>query len=771
MEILSPIKSLENAKIAIKKGANALYLASPNFGARVNASIEDKEIKQIIKIAKSNDVKTFITFNIVIFDNELDKFFSELDRIYLYGATGIIIQDFSLIKIIKKRYPNLEVHASTQMNIHNTNAVNIVKELGVNQVVVPREMSFNKIHKLKLNTNIKLESFVHGALCVSYSGQCYDSTLLDQKSANRGRCSQYCRMPSKVYNKRTNRTLNKGEYSLNLKDLSSINQLDKYEKSGVDVLKIEGRLKGIDYVGLVTETYKKKLENKDVDHNILKEVYNRTFSTGLINLEQSSNLVNNNRPNNNGVYIGEVKKCIVNNNNKLKYYKYKIFIQTNKTINLGDNLRFLSKKEAGQIVEKIEKQDNCIVLYSNIKVDNKIEIFRTKNSLLISKYKKEIDDIKLKREEIKTSIKILKKEIIINICLNDYKLDIDVYDAIKHELTKNDVYEIMLKTKNTDYDIKILDIEIEKGIFLPNKSLKKIRDLIIDTYKDNNKKRIINDFKLPIYKKNIKVNKVEKNFYFSLKTKEHLEYFLQKEIKINIKILLSFNLVENLFDLDLNYKIRELKSKYDVYLVLPRVLYDDKEESIINIINCFDNLCISEVGSLKYKNLIKGEVISNFSLNTTNIINQKFLKDFGVKKQMLSIELNNNKIEEFDKKDSIINIYGAIPVMIMDYCPINSNKVVSCGECKRCRSNNYAIVDNLNRSFPLIYEGDSKIGLYSEDKLSLFEEMEELNDFSNFSINLTDEKEEEIDKVIKSIGIKKSFKDKPFKGNYYKEVL
>ncbi len=770
MEILSPIKSIENAKIAIKKGADALYLASPNFGARVNASIEKEELKDIIALARSNNVKTFVTFNVVIFDNEINDFLKEIDTIYVYGATGIIIQDFSFIKLIKKRYPDLEIHASTQMNIHNTNAVNFLKDLGVNQVVVPREMSFNKIHKLKKNTNIKIEAFAHGALCVSYSGQCYDSTLLDQKSANRGRCSQYCRMPSKVLNLRTNKYINAVDYSLNLKDLNTINILEDYKMAGVDVLKIEGRLKGIDYVGLVTESYKKKLEKEISNEKNLTEVYNRDFTTGLINSQKSIDLINSNRPNNNGTKIGEVKECLINDNKNLRFYKYKIIMNLEKEIYKGDNLRFLDKEEKGQLVEKFETRNNQVILYSKFIVAPKTEVYRTKNNKIIEEYRQEIKEVENKRRKIEVELKITQKKTVILLNKEKHLLNIEVFKAKNQELQKENIKEVLKKTKNTNYDIYLKDLFIEEGIFVTNKNLKKIRDEIINLFFKKEKTRKTNFEKLE--KDKIVSKKLGgRSFYFTINQVSHLNYFLKKQTIKDVKIMISYSLIEKLKELKEIDLIKELKKKYEVFLVLPRVVYDEKEEELLEIIKYFENISISEIGSLKYKEFISGKIISNFSLNTTNTINQNFLKEKGIESQILSIELNKSKIKAFDKETSIINIYGAIPVMLMDYCPINDNKKNGCGDCRRCRSNNFVIKDKLNRSFPLRYEGDGKLGLYSEKKLSLFEELEELKDFKNFNVNIIDEEDKDIDLIFKSINKKKTYIKNTFKGNYNKEVL
>lgn len=765
MELLTPVKNLQNAKIAIRNGADSIYLASISFGARVHASIGKEELKEIIKLCNDFNVKTFVTFNIVVFDNELEKFFQEIDLINSYGATGIIIQDFSLIRIIKEKYPELEIHASTQMNIQNKDSIKLIESLGVNQVVVPREMSFENIKNLKRDTNIKIESFVHGALCVCYSGQCYDSTLLDQKSANRGRCSQYCRMPSKVFNKEMNNFL-KGDYPLNLKDLNNIENLDKYETSGVDVLKVEGRLKGIDYAGYTTKLYKESLEGKNHSKEELKRVYNREFTEGRISGINGRKLVNLNRPNNNGFLIGSVKKTVKNTDKKFLYYKYKIFLNLDYELYKGDNLRFIKKEETGQMVEQFYKDSQCYVLYSNLNIKENTMVFKTKDQGLIDDYLEKIKDINQKRLKIEVDI-----DISLNLCkvsLNDkvYNLEIEAFKAEKRSILPDDILKVLAKTKNTDYDIIVKSLKVEDNLFIQNKNLKKLRDEIINLYtkSNGNSEKII---KVPKIERTI--NKLEEDsYYFSVRKKEQLNFFLERKINLNINILIHPHLAGSIK----NSKIlSDIKKKYKTFLILPRIVYDDYKKEVDELVSYFDNLCLSEIGSSSYIKEVKGEVISNFSLNTTNQINQEFLKELGIDKQILSIELNKEKIEKFDKNLSIVNIYGSIPVMIMDYCPINKAKGNTCGNCRLCREDNYSIKDNLKRNFPLRYEGNNKIGLYSEDVINLIDEKVKLDQFKNFQLNIVDEGEEELEKIINSLLLDKNLLSSSFKGNFYKEVL
>lgn len=786
MEILSPIKNLENAKIAIKNGANALYLASPSFGARVNASITNNEIQEIINIAKSNNVKTYITFNIVVFEDELPNFFQQLDNIYVMGANGIILQDFALIDIIKKFYPDLEVHASTQMHVHNLNSVNIVKILGANRVVLPREMSFKRIKYIKNNIDIDVEIFVHGALCVSYSGQCYDSTLLDQKSANRGRCSQYCRMPQYVVHKRRNTIISKGDYPLNLKDLNNVNNVDKYKDAKINSLKIEGRLKGIDYVGLTTNAYFNAVNNFENNFD-LQNVYNRTFTSGRINGINGQDLVNLNRPNNNGIKVGEVINKEVNHNKKLGYYKYILTLKVCSSIAKGDNLRFISdSNELGQEVEQLTILNNGLVqIYSNENVNIKCSVYRTRNVNLINMYKKDIHDVSIKRNIIEGSVNITTAGFTYKININDqyydFKLTYDIDYATNKSASIGDIQSVLSKTKNTDYDISFL-IELEDNLFIPNKFLKELRDNIIKNYISLTNSRRSHNTEVIKYineynneQKEVDTTNIhhsDVNYYINCKTVDQLSFFenLKGPFNFNINILIEFNLaldiIKNNSDL-----LSSLKNKYKVFLTLPRIIYNDEESQVIECIKSFNNLCICEMGSLKYSKYVKGEIISNFTFNTTNSINKSKLESLGVNRSVLSIELNNKKINQIADNNSIVYIYGRIPIMIMDYCPINLKKTDSCGSCTKCRNNDYFIKDKLNREFPLVYEGNNRIGLYSKQVLSLFDELATIPNIKNYFLNLTFEDTNSINNIISSIEESKNNIKNSFTGNFYKETL
>lgn len=763
MEILAPVKNYVAARGVIQNGCDAIYFASPSFGARVNASIGIDEIKDIVEYARKYSVKSYVTFNIVVFDDEVDKFFNELDKLYILGIVGIIIQDFSLVPLIKARYSDLEIHASTQMHVHNSSAVKLLQNLGANRVVVPREMKFSNIRKLKDDTGIEIEAFVHGALCVSYSGQCYDSTLLDQKSANRGRCSQYCRMPQKIYNRKNESYVSEGNYPLSLKDLNNIELVEKYKEAGVDSLKIEGRLKEITYAMECTKVYKDKLLNKKVDTKNLEKVYNRGFTNGRIDSVNGNKLVNLERNNNAGYFVGEVVSVEKNIDKKNGYYKYVAEIKVFSEIKVQDNLRFINpdKTESGQIVEKILDNKKEIKtlgkIYLKQKVESGAKIYLTKDINKIVECEQIANSFN-RKVDINIDLYIEDK-ISFTIDGNKYFCNINVEYATKTPTDKMTIEKKLRKTNNTPYNIVINNFNYNDDRFIKMSDLTILKDNIIEKFQENLFKEVDQRYIKESNEEEIKLKNddIEKQYFVEIRTEE--QYVALSKLD-NVTILIN--------NLELALKLGNKKLDY---IVTPRVLYDDEKEEVNNIVSQFDNVCASELGALfdfKDKNLL-----TNFTFNTTNLIQQKWLTKFGVDKTLISFELNKDYINKFDNNHTMVNVYGKIPVMLMDYCPINLNKEDKCGSCRRCHSGNYYMKDNLEREFPLLYEGNGRISLYSQAAVNQLSKIDKYykNGIKNFHFRLTNETDEELQDLVEYLKNGKMISKDIYLANYYKKVL
>lgn len=736
MEVLSPVKNLEAAKVVIGAGADAIYFASPSFGARTKASIEVEEAKQLIKYARDNNVATYAAFNTVVFDDELEQFFAEIDQLYQAGLDAVIVQDFSFINLLKQYYPDMEVHASTQMHIHNTEAATLIKEEGSNRVVVPREMNYDRIKKIKEATDLEIEAFVHGALCVSYSGQCYDSTLLDQKSANRGRCSQYCRMPQYTIYEPTGKTISSGEYPLNLKDQNNIENLDKYQAAGVDSLKIEGRLKSVDYAYQTTKAYKQKLQG--MDSLDLTEVYNREFTDGRINGTNGRELVNLYRPNNNGKLIGKVVQVEINKAKSLQYYPYAISIQLNDgvTLNSHDNIRYVAEDfEDGQLVEQFKVlKDNLVLVFSKVKPEVEDEVFRTVNASIMTEAK-EASKV-TKRNEVKLNL-FLKNNVLFYALENGRPINTQIKfeKAQNKPTTKEEILQKLAKTKNTPYDLVVEDFRYNDDMFCQISKINNMKKQIIEEIiESSNEIKFSNIVDLPA--KSLEANSKESEVYVEVQTKE--QYETVSENLDGAYILIA--------DSDLALSIEPTANDY---YVTPSVIYDDESEEVYAICEKFDNIVASEIGVYnKFKDT--KNVITNYTFNTTNYINQQKLIESGVSKTLLSIELNSEKLSQFGNDNSIVNVYGRIPVMMMDYCPINMKKTDSCGSCTKCREGDYHLEDKLGRTFPLAYAGNNRIAMLSRKPISLLSKQTKLEEMgiTNFHIRFTTEDRYDVEDVI-----------------------
>ena len=273
-EILAPAGSAECVKAAVRCGANAVYLGTKDFNARRNAdNFGFDELKETIEYCHARGVKVHITFNTLIDDEEIDKAIEFIKHICTLSADVLILQDLGLAQLIRTIAPEIERHASTQMSVGTPQGINLLEKLGYSLAVLPREMTKTEIENIRKNTSIKLEAFVHGALCMCVSGQCYMSAMLGGRSGNRGLCAQPCRLAF---------TANGGTgHGLSLKDLSLVSKAGELSRLGVDFFKIEGRMKRPEYVAAAVTALKKAQSGEDAEAALktLSAVFSRSGFT------------------------------------------------------------------------------------------------------------------------------------------------------------------------------------------------------------------------------------------------------------------------------------------------------------------------------------------------------------------------------------------------------------------------------------------------------------------------------------------------------------
>ena len=357
-ELLAPVGNMAAFYAAIEAGCDAVYLAGYAFGARAYAdNFSNEEIVSCINYAHIYGVKVYVTVNTIIYEKDVDVFMEYVEILHKNNVDAIIIQDLGMFDLIRKTYPNLEIHISTQMHIHNPSGAVLMHNLGAKRVVLSREVSIDTIKEIKKCTDVELEVFVHGALCFSYSGQCYMSSIIGGRSGNQGKCAGTCRLKYSLVDSDNNK-YNEHDYPLSMKDLCTIDKIGELIDLGIDSFKVEGRMKRPEYVFLVISLYRRAIDNYilngkvDINEDDLKElkkIYNREFTKGY--LFNKTDVVNSYRPNHLGIKIGEV----INKKNN------SIYIKLNDDITRGDGLRFLNKTEdSGLILTKMFKNGDDI---------------------------------------------------------------------------------------------------------------------------------------------------------------------------------------------------------------------------------------------------------------------------------------------------------------------------------------------------------------------------------------------------------------------------
>ena len=343
IELLAPAGSWEALEAAVNAGADAVYMGGKAFGARAYASNFDKEeMTKAVYFAHMHRVRLYITVNTLVDDSELAELADYLLFLNNVGVDGIIVQDLGIIRLARQIVPELPLHASTQMTITNSSGVDFAVAAGMERSVLARELSLKEI-EAACSRGTEIETFIHGALCVCYSGQCLMSSLIGGRSGNRGRCAQPCRLPYKLLNAKGEDMLegkDAGQYLLSPKDMNTLAILPQLIEAGVVSYKIEGLMKRPEYVAVVVDAYRRAIDSyKAGNYHVpaedlanIEQIFNRDFTTAYLTHRPGKEMMSDRRPNNRGVLVGRVTKLDKQHN--------KATVKLEKELHLGDGLEF-----------------------------------------------------------------------------------------------------------------------------------------------------------------------------------------------------------------------------------------------------------------------------------------------------------------------------------------------------------------------------------------------------------------------------------------------
>lgn len=769
IELLAPVGSFDSLKAAVQNGANAVYLGGKDFSARASANNFDREeLKEAVKYAHIRDVRVFVTTNTLIKQNELEDFVEYAKFLYDIDVDAIIMQDIGAAMLIHELLPDFELHASTQMVAHSLEDVQYLESIGFKRVVLARELTVEEIKYICDNTNVDIEIFVHGALCVCYSGGCLMSSMIGNRSGNRGRCAQPCRQKYTMIDISTGEEIhNNGDYLLSTKDLNTIEEIDKIIDTGVLSLKIEGRMKKPEYVATVIKSYRdaideyettKKVNISDETMEDLYTIFNRKFTKGLILGEVGEEVMNSNVPNNQGLYVGKV----VDYNKKAKRLKIKLegTLKKGDGINLGGGTigRIIKGKDITQIGYKGETIELDFIGEAK---KNQL-VFKTSDTDLIDRAQKTYTQDKefaksLIDAEISIKLGSYPELRLIDKNKNIVSVQGDklVEKALKVALSEEKIETQIKKLGNTPYEIDQLKINLDEGVSMPISLINQMRREAIELldnarisvkgrmYKDNDIK-----YSPKIYSRNadnkskirVKVNNIEA---------------LKSILNLDIDMIYY----EDVSTIEQAMTMANANNKKLIYSA-PRIVRNREYKRLEKSDEyCRDHVQISALGQVKYykenSESVKFDV--DYYLNPFNSETINHYKKEGAETVCISQELNLHEIKETTQYTDLeieTVAYGYIPMMLSEYCPMGvvARSCKKDKRCANCKESKYVLRDFKGEEYRVSQDIFCRSTIYNSSANCLINNLDELSEagINIFRLDFTHETPELIEKITES---------------------
>lgn len=810
-ELLAPAGSYETMLVAFNAGADAVYVGGQKFGARAFAgNFNEEELVRAINYAHMFDKKLYLTVNTLIKEEEFSQLYDYIKPYYEAGLDAVIVQDIGVLKFIAGNFTDLPIHCSTQMTITGEEFGKVLAEnKSVTRIVTPRELNLAEIKKMYTVTGLEIESFVHGALCYCYSGQCLLSSIIGARSGNRGRCAQPCRLTfSNAEQKVDNKHL------LSPKDLCTLEILPEIIETGVYSLKIEGRMKKPEYVASVVAIYRKyidrylkngkknyKVIQEDID--TLKDIYNRGgFTDGFYKRQNGSEMMTINRPNHCGVKVGNVLDI---NQNIIK-------IQTVRDIKKGDILEIDSDTEffapydirKGEIFDYKFKQK---IRFGNVK-----EVIRTRNEALINTL------LNNYMYDEKGKIRLLKRRVNIDITiLKDKNIEAAMWDnsfsvttngnvpleAKNKPITKDFVVKQLGKLGETCFAADSINVQLDEGLFVTVSELNEIRRSLVElltkeikeTYRRYVDNRVNKDNGLNIADSLNKDNSLNTNIAYKTIEKSYSDF--SNNITVLVSDMKQFEKVISIYRgnrIYLEYaqfSLEEIASavkmgnekNVEVFIALPYILRANAKAMLEKEI---DTLREIEPSGYLFRNLESFFYLKNKGINIKRVIfdsniyafnNEtiKYYKSIGADIITASYETNGNEFKLLDRSFMEINVYGYFPVMLTAGCVRKTmNKclktLLSADEACKLKSKDTTIVDRKSSSFTVrtVCRYCYNI-IYNSVPIGLFQNIDELEalGFCGYRISFTTESPEEIENILLNY---KNLKSNYTKGHFKRGV-
>ena len=707
MKIVAPAGNMERFYSAISATADEIYLGLKGFGARRNAeNFTVEELKQAIDYAHLRGSRIFLTLNTIMTNREIELLYPTLKDLYNYGLDAIIVQDIGYAEYLHKNFPSIEIHGSTQMTVANYYEINYLKELGFKRIVLPRELSFEEIKEIKKHTDIELEVFVSGSLCISFSGNCYMSSFIGGRSGNRGMCAQPCRKEYKT-------SCGEKSYFLSPKDqLYGLDEIKKLQEIGVESIKVEGRMKDVSYVYETVSYFRNLINGIDKEENTHK-LFNRGYSKGYF-YDNDKNIMNREYSYNMGEKIGEV----IGKN-----------IRLDENVVSGDGITFVSKDYknlGGTYINKIAYKNEKLIL--NFPEGTKY-IFRNYNKRLNDEISKKLKSTDKKLEINFDFTAKLNEKLILKTYLEDENenriLNLEeisetlTQKAQKRAISEEEIKEKLSEIGDSEFTVKDIKIDIDGNIFIPLSELKNLKRNAVEKFRE----KILSYFRRNLDSE-LKENNQE---YFKLE----IEKDEPKDLEIGV--IVSNEEQKNFLE--------SIKNEYNIKEIYYRT-YDIAKQSKLSQHNLNNKLASNLYELLENKN---SGVMLNWNMNIVNSYTINVLEKIKkLESFIISPEINFSKIRELGKtrlKKALL-IYSKLKGMTIDI-DLTDNK-------------NEIITNKENDKFNII-RNEYGTEIFLDKPLNIINIMEDIKKLNVDIVVLefTTETIEDIKKVLKQLKTRK----------------
>lgn len=714
-ELLSPAGSMDSLKAAVNSGCDAVYLGGKQFSARQYAGNFDlQELENACDYCHLRGVKVYVTVNTLYKDEELKGFLEYIKHLYEMGVDALIMQDAGAAKLVKEHFPDFPLHASTQMTCNSLADVKYWESQGFDKIVLSRELSVEEIKHITENVETEIETFVHGALCVCYSGQCIMSSILGGRSGNRGRCAQTCRLPYTLYKGYDN--IEEG-YLLSPKDVMTVNILPQLIEAGIASLKIEGRMKSPEYVAGVTGIYRKYIdkyfedpENYEVDLadvKALNQLFNRGgFTDGYYTSFAGRNMMSIERPKPWGLKVGIVDKYLPKHK--------KVTIRTREPLVPGDGLEVWTQTEphVGTNVSKHSKAGEVITITMEGDINKNDVVYRTFGKALNDELKKSYEK-DVRKFPIYGMLRVKEGEPISLQLWDNGGNSAFVSGAIVEPAGSSPMLPMKLrenasKMGSTPFVLEDLQTDIDKYIYVNVSEVNRVRreacEMLEAAILKKSKRKAKDDAVLEKAEK--RPFQLRKKLTALVMNQLQLEAVLQAKGIVRVYYECSSELEKNVDKIAARCK----KAGVTLYVALPRVAREwnaEKEQPMIDALlaSDIDGLLIRSAGQFDQVKNSGKKIVVDYNLNAMNRQTVEYWKEQGADNVCLSVEANLQEINQMGDKDCEMVVYGYLPLMKTQQCPIGNYAGGKDGH-KYCTERNnedlYFLRDRKGVKFPLM---------------------------------------------------------------------